>query len=81
MRFVEAAGGQTGGVRGVLTADKGYGLVASRAARRGDVLLSVPASLALSAEAALRSDLGGAIAEFDPELADYSFIALMLMHE
>ncbi|KAL3912050.1 MAG: hypothetical protein SGPRY_008468 [Prymnesium sp.] len=60
----------------------GLGLEASRPAKRGDVLLSVPASLALSAEAALRSpDLGELLAPFEPSLGEFSFIACLLMQQ
>jgi len=37
--------------------------------------------VAISAETALRSDLGPWLAEFEPMLADYSFIALAFLHE
>ena len=45
------------------------------------VLLSVPLSLGLSAESALRSSIGVYLAEFEPLLADYAFIALALIRE
>ena len=45
------------------------------------MLLSVPLSLGLSAESALRSSIGVYLAEFEPLLADYAFIALALIHE
>ena len=83
--WVEQMGGSATGVRPVAAklADgtSGVGLAATDSARRGDTLLSVPLSLGLSAESALRSSMGPYIAGFEPYLADYGFIALALIHE
>ena len=83
--WVEQMGGSAAGVSPVAAklADgtSGVGLVATDSARRGDVLLSVPLSLGLSAESALRSSIGPYLSDFDPLLADYAFIALALIHE
>jgi hypothetical protein len=81
--WVEACGGSTSGVRPVASPDcgGGVGLACTKPARRGDEVLSVPLSLGLSAERALRSAMGPHLADFEPELADYSFIALSLLHE
>ena len=79
--WIEAAGGSASGVRAAESVDVGVGLVAAQAAKRGDVLLSVPLRLGLSAESALRSSIGAQLSEFDPELADYAFIALAIIHE
>ena len=82
--WVTQSGGSTAGVAPVPTKfgdGSCIGLAATQGARRGDVLLSVPLSLGLSAESALRSSIGPYIAEFEPYLADYAFIALALIHE
>ena len=78
--WVEQAGGIASKVAARST-PFGVGLVATQAARRGEPLLEVPISLAISAESALRSSIGPYIAEFDPELGDYAFIAVALLHE
>jgi len=44
-------------------------------------LLRVPLTATITAETALRSDIGQWILEFEPQLADYAFIALALLHE
>lgn len=79
--WIEQAGGSAAGVAPAPAIDDGVGLVATNGARRGDVLLAVPLSLGLSAESALRSSIGAYLAEFEPYLADYAFIALALLHE
>ena len=80
--WVEKEGGNTAGAA-AQPADVGggVGLAATKDARRGDTLLAVPLDLGLSAESCLRSDIGPYLAEFDPNLADYAFIALHLLHE
>ena len=78
--WVEKSGG-TADVKAAPAKVGGIGLEATKAVRRGDVLLSVPLSLGLSAESALRSSIGVYLAEFEPLLADYAFIALALIHE
>ena len=78
--WVEKSGG-TVDVKAAPAKVGGIGLEATKAVRRGDVLLSVPLSLGLSAESALRSSIGVYLAEFEPLLADYAFIALALIHE
>jgi hypothetical protein len=57
------------------------GLVTTRTVKRGDVLVSVPLNLVLSAESVLRSSIGVYLESFEPALADYAFIALALLHE
>jgi len=80
--WVDQNGGASTAVQAITTSSaQGLGLQATRSVRRGQALLSVPDSLAITAESALRSDLGMWLEEFDPELADYSFIALALLHE
>lgn len=82
LSWIEGAGGTVAGIAPQATGDGiGLGLVAAKGARRGDAVLSVPLSLGLSAESCLRSSLGEYLPEFYPELADYSFIALQLLHE
>ena len=80
-KWVDGCGGATEAVTAEEVDGCGLGLVTTRPARRGDILLSVPLSLGLSAESALRSSIGVYLAEFEPELADYAFIALALLHE
>lgn len=80
--WVASHGGDVSRVRVSETSAMGLGLEAAKPTRRGDVLLSVPESLAITAESALRSEiLGPYLAEFEPELADYSFIAVALLNE
>ncbi len=79
--WVGSNGGISEAVVPALDSDRGLGLVTTRAIRRGDVLLSVPLTLALSAESALRSSIGVYLEAFEPVLADYAFIALALLHE
>ena len=83
LKWVETCGGSVSAVRAVSSPSSGggLGLAAYKSVRRGEELVSVPLSLGLSAESALRSAMGPYIAEFDPELADYAFIALALLHE
>ena len=79
--WVRASGGSgLDGVRVALSAS-GLGLETSRDVKRGDVLIGVPETLALTAEWTLRSAIGEALAAFDPELGDYTFLALGLLHE
>ena len=79
--WVRASGGRgLDGVRVALSAS-GLGLETSRDVKRGDVLIGVPETLALTAEWTLRSAIGEALAAFDPELGDYTFLALGLLHE
>jgi hypothetical protein len=60
----------------------GLGLVAAKAIRRGDAVLTIPDRLAITTESALRSELlGPYLAEFEPQLADYAFIAVALLNE
>ena len=80
--WVASQGGDVSVVQAADAAQLGVGLVAARAVRRGDRLLSVPEELAITAESALRSELLGAyLVEFEPYLADYSFIAVALLNE
>ena len=80
--WVASQGGDIAGVRACDAGGQGLGLVATKATRRGDVLVSVPEGLAITAESALRSEiLGPYLAEFEPLLADYSFIAVALLNE
>lgn len=80
--WVASHGGDVSGVRVCDTSNMGLGLVAARAIRRGDAILTVPNGLAITTESALRSEiLGPYLAEFEPELADYSFIAVALLNE
>ena len=79
--WVEQAGGSCKAASVVETPDRGLGLVAASALKRGDVVASVPLSLGISAETALRSSLGPYLTEFEPALADYAFIAVSLLHE
>lgn len=79
--WVERSEGSCKGADVAAEQARGLGLVATDAARRGDTLVSVPLSLGLSAEGVLRSSIGVYLTEFDPELADYAFIALALLHE
>ncbi|KAL1526284.1 hypothetical protein AB1Y20_015002 [Prymnesium parvum] len=82
VQLVEARGGTAKAVRAAAAANTGLGLETRRAVKRGEVLLAVPASLALSAESALRSaELGPSLATFEPMLAEYSFIALQLLQQ
>ena len=78
--WVAQSGGQCDAVR-VTASDKGLGLVAAKDVRRGDDLLSVPLSLGLTTETVLRSSIGAFLADFEPELGDYAFIAIALLHE
>lgn len=79
--WVEACGGSTDAAVVAEAPGCGLGLVTARPVRRGETILSVPLNLGLSAESALRSSIGLYLAEFDPVLADYAFIALALLHE
>ena len=75
--WVRASGGSgLDGVRVALSAS-GLGLETSRDVKRGDVLIGVPETLALTAEWTLRSAIGEALAAFDPELGDYTFLSLI----
>ena len=79
--WVAETGGDVELVRADREANWGLGIVAARVARYGEVLLSVPEGAALTTESALRSSIGEWLIEFDPELADYAFIAMALLHE
>jgi len=77
--WVAQSGGEYNGVQ--VAINDGLTLVASKDARSGDELLQVPLSLGLTAESVLRSSIGVYLVDFEPELADYAFIALALLHE
>ena len=78
---VESSGGTIGGVAAEKVDGEGIGLKATRDMRRGDALATVPTTMVVTAERALRSDLGPFLVDFEPELADYAFIAVCLLHE
>lgn len=79
--WVLAMGGSADAVSVVELPDVGLGLATTREIRRSDVLVSVPLELGISAETALLSSMGTYLTEFEPELADYAFIALAILHE
>jgi len=79
--WLKGTGGYVGPAQPVSTDAAAIGLRASGAIRRTEAVISVPQNVAITAETALRSDLGKWISEFEPELADFSFIALSLLHE
>jgi [ribulose-bisphosphate carboxylase]-lysine N-methyltransferase len=84
IEWVRASGGSADGIAVMSSQDghgAGVGLYSTKGAGQGKVVLSIPLSLGLSAESCLRSSLGTYLAEFEPNLSDYSFIALALIHE
>ena len=67
-RWLQQSGGVLGSARAVVApSGQGLGLETTQAVRRGDELLRTPAPLAITAETALRSDIGQYIAEFEPQ--------------